>query len=188
METGKMRSKVSEPIGQLLHWLDRTHLWLAGFVFLAANLIPCLILGEGSVFPINDQLDETILSYVLNAKYLGMGTEVFPELLGGINASGMQPSAVLFVPLYRIFPTFAAFLIQWAVVLASAFFGMFLFFGLTTHLVLIGYVVLALWGGAPSGQQRIHQPPGGAGQPVLGFFWDHEDCIFGKCAARGFFP
>lgn len=188
----------------LIVWADRGPLWLFGFPVLAVNLIPCFILGEGSVFPIHDQLDETLFVYVLNAKYLGAGTPIFRELLGGINVSGMQPSAVLFVPLYRLLPAFAAFLVQWAIVVAVAFFGMYfcvkeitdssilavasavlfcmlphmpvyglssagvplllccvlwlfrrkrvvlsfgliLLFGLTTHLVLIGYVVLGLW-------------------------------------------
>lgn len=207
LKAGEIGRKTFELVNRLLCWLDSTHLWPVGFVFLAVNLLPCLYLGKGSVFPFHDQLDETILSYVLNAKYFGTGAEIFPELLGGISASGMQPAAVLFVPLYRIFPVFTAFLIQWTIVLASAFFGMYfcvkeltgssvlavtaagffcmlpampvyglstagvpllictflwlrrrehrvlsfvliLFFGLTTHLVLMGYVVLALWGAA----------------------------------------
>lgn len=196
--------KMIRRMNMLLAWLDKAPLWLLGFVLLVVNLFPCLVLGQGSVFPYHDQLDETILSYVLNAKYLGTGTDFFPELLGGINASGMQPSAVLFVPLYRIFPVFTAFLTQWSIVLLSGFFGMYfcvkeitdssilavvsgglfsmlphmpiyglsvagvplllccfiwlyknknclwsflliLYFGLTTHLVLIGYVALGLW-------------------------------------------
>ncbi len=194
-------------LNDLITGMDRGPFWIVGFIILAVNIIPCLYLGQGSIFPYHDQLDETILSYVLNAKYLGKGAEYFPELLGGVNVSGMQPSAVLFIPLYRLFPAFTAFLIQWMVVVASGFFGMYfcvkeiigssilavtaagifsmlptapiyglsvagvplllccflwlyqgknkvrsmiliLFFGLTTHLVLIGYVVLAFWGAA----------------------------------------
>ena len=135
---------------------------------------------------------------------MGNGTDIFPELLGGINTSGMQPSAVLFVLLYRWFPAFTAFLIQYGIGFLCGFFGMYfcvkeltsgsilsvamagcfcmlplqpvyglsiwgipmllyavlclyhnkrrlwafgliLMFGLTTHLVLIGYVVLGIW-------------------------------------------
>lgn len=191
-------------LNTLLAWLDKAPLWLLGFPLFVVNLFPCLILGQGSVFPYHDQLDETILCYVLNAKYLGTGVDFFPELLGGINASGMQPSAVLFVPLYKILPAFTAFMTQWGIVFLSGFFGMYLcvkeitkssilaavsgglfsmlphmpiyglsavgiplllccfiwlykgknrlwsfllilYFGLTTHLVLIGYVALGLW-------------------------------------------
>lgn len=125
METGRKKRKISIILEQLLSWLDKAPLWLLGFLILAVNLLPCLILGKGSVFPIHDQLDETILSYVLNAKYLGTDTKIFSELLGGINASGMQPSAVLFVPLYKVMPAFAAFLTQWCIVLLSGFLGMY---------------------------------------------------------------
>lgn len=218
-------------LNSLLAWLDRSPLWLFGIPTLVINLFPCLILGQGSVFPNHDQLDETILSYVLNAKYLGTGTDIFPELLGGINASGMQPSAVLFVPLYRMLPVFSAFLIQWGIVLLSGFLGMYfcvkeitdssilavvsgglfcmlphmpiyglsvagvplficcfiwlcreknllqsflllLYFGLTTHLVLIGYVALCLWLSALLGI-RLKAGKGQRGRRLLwlGFGW-----------------
>lgn len=186
-------------------WLDGKRLWWLGFILLAGILAPFLLLGEGSVFEIHDQLDETLMTYVLNARYLFTGTKVFPEMLGGVNASGMQPSAVLFIPLYRFLPAFTAFVVQYMIVCAGGFFGMYLcvrkltessilafltagifcmlpiqpvyglsvlgaplliygflnlyrrekrilsfvliaFFGLTTHLVLIGYVVLTFWG------------------------------------------
>lgn len=189
----------------LLDRVDRAPLWWAGFLILGITFLPYVILGEGSVFPIHDQLDETLLTYVLNARHLFQGgNAVFPELLGGIRASGMQPSAVLFIPLYRFLPVFAAFVVQYLIVSMAGFFGMYgsvkeitgssilalaaagcfcllptlpvyglsamgvplllycflclyqgkhvagsfagiLFFGLTTHLVLIGYVVLGFW-------------------------------------------
>lgn len=83
--------------------MDSMPLWIIGLLLFGVVFVPLFLLGENCVFPIHDQLDETILNYVLNARYLGTGTDVFPELLGGINVSGMQPSAVLFVPLYRLF-------------------------------------------------------------------------------------
>lgn len=192
-------------LNQYMNKLDRTPLWWTGVLFLAVTFTPYLILGEGSVFAVHDQLDETLMTYVLNARHLFEGKNaVFPEMLGGVNASGMQPSAILFVPLYRFLPVFTAFIIQYLVVSAAGFFGMYgcvkeitgssilaaamagcfcllpvqpvyglsvlgvplllycflclyqgkhgagsfagiLFFGLTTHLVLIGYVVLGFW-------------------------------------------
>lgn len=204
MEVRKFVGKFIKYTEQLLYRLDRAPLWILGFMLVAINLAPCLVLGQGSVFPYHDQLDETILSYVLTGKYLGTGVKIFPEMMGGISASGMQPSAVLFVLLYRMLPVFAAFLTQWTIVLLSGFLGMYfcakeitessilatvsgglfcmlphmpiyglsvagvpilfccfiwlykekklllsflllLYFGLTTHLVLIGYAVLGLW-------------------------------------------
>lgn len=184
--------------------IDGCSLWWFGLFLTAVSFLPVAILREGSVFEIHDQLDETLLTYVLNAKYLGVRTNVFPELLGGVNASGMQPSAVLFILLYKVFPVFTAFVLQAMVVFAAGYFGMYFmvreltkssilatviagifsmlpiqpvyglsvlgvplllygflglyqrkrlfqsfvliaFFGLTTHLVLIGYVVLSFW-------------------------------------------
>lgn len=184
--------------------LDKYNWWWFGLFLLAAAFLPIAILEEGSVFEIHDQLDETLLTYVFNAKYFGSGIKVFPEMLGGVNASGMQPSAVLFVFLYKIFPVFTAFVLQYLIVCASGYYGMYFtvraltdssilailiagifcmlpiqpiyglsvlgvpllvyaficlyqkkkivlsfiliaFFGLTTHLVLIGYVVLSFW-------------------------------------------
>lgn len=205
MYTGLNRGK--NPVGMInraLVWLDRMPLGWTGIVMGIVFFVPILVLKEGCVFGVHDQLDETILSYVLNAKYPGAGAKEYPELLGGINRTGMQPSAVLFVPLYAVFSPLTAFLIQYAVVLLSAFFGMYssvkrvtgssilavvsagcfaalplppvyglsaagvpllfyaflclydrkhivrgylllLFFGLTSHPVLIGYVVLGIW-------------------------------------------
>lgn len=188
----------------LIMRIDRIPLWWIGLLFLGVTFLPYVILGEGSVFEIHDQLDETLMTYVLNARHFGDGENYFPELLGGINASGMQPSAILFIPLYRIFSAFTAFVLQYFIVCAVGFFGMYacvkeltgssilaviaagcfallpaqpvyglsvwgvpllfyvflclwqrkypircfaalLLFGLTTHLVLIGYVVLSFW-------------------------------------------
>lgn len=191
-------------LNQLICRIEQFPIWWIGILILGITFIPYLYLQEGSVFDIHDQLDETILSYVLNARYLGQNIEVFQEMLCGINKTGLQPSAVLFVPLYRIFSMFTAFMIQYAIVALSGYIGMFLsvkrvigsniiavsvatcfcllplqpiyglscmgvpllfygflclydrknillsygiilFFGLSTHLVLIGYVVLGLW-------------------------------------------
>lgn len=188
----------------LVSHIDSMPLWWTGLLLLAIVLAPFAILGEGSIFIIHDQMDESMMNYVLTARHLGEGSRILPEILGGINASGMQPSAVLFLPLFRYLPAFYAFLIQYMVCMACAFFGMYLcvkefsqssilavcmagcfsmlplytvyglsqmgiplllyaflcleqkknktvallltaFFGLTSHLVYTGYVVLGLW-------------------------------------------
>lgn len=201
MKIHRWMDKLNHGIGRL----DRMPLWWVGILLLAVTFAPYLVLGEGSVFPVHDQLDETLMTYVLNARRLKTGGgDIFPELLGGINVSGMQPSAVLFILLYRFLPVFAAFVIQYLIVSMAGFFGMYgsvkeitgssilavaaggcfcllpvqpvyglsvlgvpmllycflclyrrkhvigsfagiLFFGLTTHLVLIGYVALGFW-------------------------------------------
>lgn len=192
--------KVNKCIGRV----DAIPLWWIGILLLGVAFLPYMILGEGSVFEIHDQLDETLLTYVLQARHLGDKAAVLPELLGGINSSGMQPSAVLFILLYFFLPAFWAFVVQYFIVCACGFFGMYfsvkrlsgssilgvlaagcfcmlpvqpiyglsvlgvplllyaflclydkkhlvvsfcliLLFGVTTHLVLIGYIVLCFW-------------------------------------------
>lgn len=195
---------IIDKLNGIVVFLDKCSFWWVGILLLAVTFLPYLFLGGGSVFEIHDQLDETILTYVLNARHLGDGTDVFPELLGGVNKTGMQPSAVLFILLYRFLPALTAFVLQYAIVFVCGFMGMYfsvkritkssilatamaacfcllpiqpiyglsvfgvplllyaflclydgknkglsylliVFFGLTTHLVLIGYVVLGLW-------------------------------------------
>lgn len=84
------------------------------------------LLGKNCVFEINDQLDETLFTYVLNAKYLFSGVKSYPEMLGGVPKGGMSVSACLFIPLYRLFPVFEAFMIQYVIVVATAYIGMYL--------------------------------------------------------------
>ena len=202
-----MSKKIRNLIGitdKVIVFIDQKSLWWMGLLMMTVTFIPWFVLKEGSVFCIHDQLDETILSYIFNARHLGNKGEIFPEMMGGINKTGMQPSAILFVPLYRFFKPFVAFLIQYITVVLSAYMGMYgcvkkitgssifsvvigvcfsllpvqpiyglsvlgiplliyaficlynkkriilayaliLFFALTTHLVLIGYVVLGGW-------------------------------------------
>lgn len=122
MRSGICRKKKTD---ELIAYIDGAPLWWLGLLLMAAVFAPYAVLGEGSVFPIHDQLDESILNYVLTAKHLGDGSTVLPELLGGINASGMQPSAFLFVPLYAVLPPLYAFLAQYAVIFGTAFWGMY---------------------------------------------------------------
>lgn len=198
--------------GRIAGWMNRLHnlikkidglpLWWVGLLLFCIVISPNLFLGEGSVFTVHDQLDESMMNYVLTARHPGQG--MIPEMLGGINASGLAPSAVLFVPLYRLLPPFYAFLCMYSLLVLGGFLGMYLavreltgssvlavaaaglfcmlplypvygfsqmgiplilyaylclsknkrvplalglvlLFGLTSHLVYTGYVVLGLW-------------------------------------------
>lgn len=112
-------------LNKLLSKADDFPLWVLFFPLAVIVFAPYFFMGEGSVFPIHDQLDESILNYVLTARHLGDGGGILPEMMGGINASGLHPSAVLFVPLYRFLPEFTAFVIQYAVCFGAAFLGMY---------------------------------------------------------------
>ncbi len=105
--------------------IDRSPLWVMGFLLAIFNFIPFFRLGQGCVFPYHDQLDETLLTYVLSGRHFLTGAEKFPEILGGINPSGMQPAAALFVPLYRYLDPLVAFLAQYILLFLAAFYGMY---------------------------------------------------------------
>lgn len=113
-------------INRLIIWLDGIPLWWIGFLLMGVNFLPYIILGEGGIFEVHDQLDEYMMNTVLTARHLGEGTYILPEMMGGVNASGLQPAAVLFVPLYRILPEYWAFVIQYAICFLAAFLGMYL--------------------------------------------------------------
>ena len=126
MFISKEKTAIGKQINLFLLWLDRIPLWWMGILIAIVFFLPYFILGDGCIFEINDQLDESIMNYVLSARHLLDGSIIYPEMLGGVNASGMQPSAVLFLPLYCIFPTRIAFLIQYIICFFLAFLGMYL--------------------------------------------------------------
>ena len=109
---------------KLFCWIDGRKLWWIGTLLFVVVMIPHIRLGEGSVFVVHDQLDESMMNYVLTARHFG--EDIIPEMLGGINASGLWPSAVLFVPLYRFLPAFYAFMVSYAVMFSAGFLGMYL--------------------------------------------------------------
>ena len=204
MFTSDEKPAIGKQINRFLLWLDRIPLWWTGILIVVVFFSPYFILGDGCIFEINDQLDESIMNYMLPARHLWDGSTVYPEMLGGVNASGMQPSAILFLPLYCLFSARVAFLTQYMSCFVLAFLGMYLLvkestessilaviagacfcvlplypvyglsefgvplvtyaflclwkrkrillalmctllFGLTSHLVYTGYVVLGLW-------------------------------------------
>lgn len=204
MFTSDEKPAIGKQINRFLLWLDRIPLWWTGILIVVVFFSPYFILGDGCIFEINDQLDESIMNYMLPARHLWDGSTVYPEMLGGVNASGMQPSAILFLPLYCLFSARVAFLTQYMICFVLAFLGMYLLvkestessilaviagacfcvlplypvyglsefgiplvtyaflclwkrkrilpalmctllFGLTSHLVYTGYVVLGLW-------------------------------------------
>ncbi len=120
--------------GKVAGWMERLHniikktdglpLWWVGLLLFCIVIGPNLLLGEGSVFTIHDQLDESMMNYVLTARHPGEG--IIPEMLCGVNASGLAPSAVLFVPLYRLLPPFYAFLCTYSLLVLGGFLGMYL--------------------------------------------------------------
>ena len=110
----------------LIQHLDHCTLWWIGILITVVFFLPYFVLGDGCIFEINDQLDESIMNYMLPARHLWDGSTIYPEMLNGVNASGMQPSAVLFLPLYRLISARTAFLTQYIICFLAAFSGMYL--------------------------------------------------------------
>lgn len=126
MFTSDKKILVDGRIEQFLQRLDRFPFWWLGLLIAVVFFLPCFILGDGCVFEINDQLDESIMNYMLPARHFGDGSTVYPEMLNGVNASGMQPSAVLFLPLYCLLSARVAFVTQYIICFLLAFLGMYL--------------------------------------------------------------
>lgn len=114
-----------QKLNKLIRKIDTWPLWLVVIPLMVVGLSYYILLGKNCYFEINDQLDETLFTYVINAKYLFSGVKTFPELLGGVPAGGMVVSAWIFVPLYAVFSTFHAFMIQFAIVMFTAYLGMY---------------------------------------------------------------
>lgn len=105
--------------------LDRFPLWWTGLLLLAVFFYPILKLGQGCVFPYHDQLDESLMLYVLHGRHMFEHLKVFPEMMGGLNAGGLEVSAPLFVPLYHFLSAHTAYLLQYAIVALTGFLGMY---------------------------------------------------------------
>jgi len=49
--------------------IDQLPLWWLGLIIAAIFFLPYFILGKGCIFEINDQLDESIMNYILPARH-----------------------------------------------------------------------------------------------------------------------
>ena len=62
--------KIHLRLETVLGRLDALPLWWSGLLLAGVVFLPYVLMGEESVFPIHDQLDETLMTYVLNARHL----------------------------------------------------------------------------------------------------------------------
>ena len=114
---------IHQKINQFINFCDKSHLEWLGVLLLGILMAPIIYLGKGCIFEFHDQMDETILSYVFSARY--PGARVYEQMMCGITAEGLKPSAILFIPLYMIFEPHTAFVLQYFFVLVTAFWGMY---------------------------------------------------------------
>lgn len=100
--------------------------FILGFVGSVVLMLPYIILQGDAIIPYHDQLDGELIGYLLSAKYLFTGTEIYPELLNGLPNTGAVVPAVLFVFIYKIFSPLVAFLVSQWIITFVAFTGMYL--------------------------------------------------------------
>lgn len=107
-------------------YVEKKPVWILGFLLLCLSFLPCLILGEKSIFFTHEQYDGALLTYILNAKYLFESTTTYPEWLGGVPTSGMTVAAPLLILLYRFLEPAWAFIAQYILLSIVGFVGMYL--------------------------------------------------------------
>ncbi|MBO4808925.1 MAG: hypothetical protein J5537_07765 [Lachnospiraceae bacterium] len=134
---------------KIIKRIEKAPLWLLGFILEIIVFVPYDLMGKASVFTWHDQMDETILHYVLTARHLGEGLDIFPEMMGGLPASAFQPNAYLFVPLYKFFDPFVAFLLSYVIIFSMAFFGMYFLVKEYTNSAVLGLLSAGLFAMLP---------------------------------------
>lgn len=97
----------------------------SGLFIVLLQLIPHILLGEGTVIPYHDQLDGEMLSYIFQAKYL-FSADVIPEFMGGTAKTALTPPAPAFVLLFCVLKPFAAYTVMFFLELLTAYAGMYL--------------------------------------------------------------
>ncbi len=114
--------KINAKVNSLIDWIDSARLEYLLIAVLLVILAPILYLGKGAVFPVSDQLDETILNYVFSARFWGSKT-YDAMMCGAVSTESLKPFAPFFLPLYVWFSEYTAFVIQFIIVIATALFG-----------------------------------------------------------------
>lgn len=76
-----------------------------GLLFSFLIMMPYLILGTASIITYHDQLDGELLNYILSARYFFTNTQIYPEILSGLPATGAPP----LTPVRSVLPVSGAF-------------------------------------------------------------------------------
>ena len=89
------------------------------------QIVPYIVLGEGSVIPYHDQLDGEMIAYILQAKWLFQGN-VIPEFMGGALKTALTLPAPGFVLLFCVGHYFEAYVLMQLIEILIAYIGMYL--------------------------------------------------------------
>lgn len=100
---------------------------LAGFVCIFIYYLPYFILGQDSSFRITDFLDDEIIQYLYNGKYMFASTDtIVEEWLSGVPMPSIQPPSFTLILFFKYFSFFTAVMISCIFGTVFAFLGMFL--------------------------------------------------------------
>lgn len=100
---------------------------IVGIIAAIISILPYVLLGEASVITYHDQLDGELVNYMLLAKHLFDKGSVIPEIMNGIDATGISAPAPFFVLLFKLFKPFTAFVVCTLIVRLVSVLSMFLF-------------------------------------------------------------
>jgi hypothetical protein len=120
-----------------------------GTVSVLALFVLYIVLGENSVISPNDQLDGEVIAYMLHAKYLFSGTKNYTEVMNGISSNGLFPPAPFVILLYRLLPTFWAFVTNQIICMLIGFLGMYLCLRIFSDNISICFVVSVIFAYLP---------------------------------------
>ena len=100
---------------------------IAGFLCILIYYLPYFILGQDSAFRITDFLDDEIIQYLYNGKYMfaPSGT-IVEEWLSGAPLATIQAPTFTLILFFKFFPFFEAVMISCIFGTIFAFLGMFL--------------------------------------------------------------
>lgn len=96
-----------------------------GMVAVLFQIIPYLVLGEGTVIPYHDQLDGEMIAYILQSKYLFQG-DIIPEFMNGAAKTALTLPAPAFVLLFCTGQYFLAYVLMHLIEIVVAYIGMYL--------------------------------------------------------------
>lgn len=100
-------------------------LFVLGLAAVLVQMVPYILLGEGTVIPYHDQLDGEFIAYILQAKHLLAG-DVIPEFMGGAWKTALIPPAPAFVLLFCTGKYFLAYVLMHLIEIVAAYAGMYL--------------------------------------------------------------
>lgn len=108
--------------------INKTYFYiLAGFLCIILYYLPYFILGQNASFRITDFLDDEIIQYLYNGKYLFASSDtIVEEWLSGAPLATIQAPCFTLILFFKFLPFFEAVIVSCIFGTVFAFLGMFL--------------------------------------------------------------